>query len=249
MYSVHHCHQTPSAPHWSAASTLHSSSRSDWSHPQYKPHAISDLITTVESCRVFNIPKRLAQMADVMTADIYWNSINAPLVTFCCRIIAPLNFCLSRCLEVMESCLFFICWSGADALLHFHQGRAAASSSCSLEKQIWFEVSFLCVWFSYLNCIMLEYCCAFGTATALISSLLLFDLCLWFSSIKNQLIVTYYKLINYFKYSPVWQRAFFWINQASTQIILVAHVRGGGNVATVCFTNTFPLVIHWGEAL
>lgn len=147
MYSVHHCHQTPSAPHWSAASTLHSSSRSEWSHPQYKPHAISDLITTVESCRLFNIPKRLAQMADVMTADIYWNSINAPLVTFCCRIIAPLNFCLSRCLEVMESCLFFICWSGADALLHFHQGRAAASSSCSLEKQIWFEVSFLCMWF------------------------------------------------------------------------------------------------------
>lgn len=33
-------------------------------------------------------------------------------------------------------------------------------------------------------------------------------------------------------------------SQASTQVTAVAHVRGGGNVAAVCFTNTFPLVIH-----
>lgn len=30
----------------------------------------------------------------------------------------------------------------------------------------------------------------------------------------------------------------------SPQDTPVGHVRGGGNVATVCFTNTSPLVIH-----
>lgn len=32
---------------------------------------------------------RLAPKADLMTGGTYWNSINAPLVTFCSRIIAP----------------------------------------------------------------------------------------------------------------------------------------------------------------
>lgn len=40
---------------------------------------------------IFSMHKRPAQKAKLMTGSTYWNSIDAPLVTFCWRIIAPLN--------------------------------------------------------------------------------------------------------------------------------------------------------------
>lgn len=68
---------TPSAPHQSAVLTLPFQIRSDSFHPiqRWKSLTFSDL-----NC-VF----------DLMTGGTYRNSINAPLVTFCFRVIAPLN--------------------------------------------------------------------------------------------------------------------------------------------------------------
>ncbi len=90
----------------------------------------SDLIILLESCTVLSIHQMLAQKADAKTRVIYWNSINAPSVTFCSRIIAPQNLSVGVS-EVMESQVVYVYLTDADAFVHFHPSRR-----CSSEKQL-----------------------------------------------------------------------------------------------------------------
>lgn len=63
-----------------------------------------------------------------MTGGTYWNSINAPSVTFCSRIIALLH--LFKYLEVMDSCLgffiyFILFFFGLKQMLYYTLTKAA----------------------------------------------------------------------------------------------------------------------------